>query len=105
MFLGFQTLCARWVPQILTDGVKAERVRVSRELLVYFEEEGERFLWWIVTGIETWVHRYDPENNSQSVEYCHEGSLAPEKFKTKVSARKVKLAEFWNSEGLCSLSS
>jgi len=29
--------------------MKAERVRVSRELLHCSEEEGEQFLWWIVS--------------------------------------------------------
>jgi len=72
----------------LTDGVKAERVKVSRELLGHFEEESERFLWWIVTVKETWIYHYDPENKSQSLEYCHEGSPTPEKFKTKLLLEK-----------------
>jgi len=84
----------------LTDDMKAERVRVSRELPGCFEEEGERFLWWIVTGDENWVHHYDPENKSQSMEYCHKGSAAPKKFKTKGSAGKVMLTVFQKSEGV-----
>ena len=31
--LGFRKFCVRWVPRILTDEMKAERVRISRELL------------------------------------------------------------------------
>ena len=34
----------------------------------------------MVIGDETWVHHCDPENKRQSVEYCHEGSLAQNKF-------------------------
>jgi len=41
------------------------RKRVSRELLGRFEEEGEGFLWWIVTGDETCVRHYDSENKQQ----------------------------------------
>jgi hypothetical protein len=78
--------------------MKAERVIVSREVLGRFEEEDEGFLQWIVTGDETWVHRYDPENKRQSMEHPHKGSPAPKKFKTKASAGKVMLAVFWNSE-------
>jgi len=47
--LWFWKVCDRWVPQKLTDEMKAERVRVSRELLHCSEEEGEQFLWWIVS--------------------------------------------------------
>jgi hypothetical protein len=42
--LGFQKGCARWVPQELTDEIKAGRVRVSRELLGHIEGEDEGFL-------------------------------------------------------------
>jgi hypothetical protein len=42
--------------------MKSKRVRYSRELLGRFEK-GEDFLK-IVTGDETWVHHYDPENKS-----------------------------------------
>ena len=50
-----------------------------------------------MTGNETWVYHYDPENKSLSVEYCYKGSPTPKKFKT---AGKVKLAIFWNTEGV-----
>jgi hypothetical protein len=43
---------------------------------------------------------YDPGKKRQSMEYCHEGSPAPNKFKTKASAEKVMLTVFWNSEGV-----
>jgi hypothetical protein len=33
--------------------MKAERFRISRELLGHFKEEGEGFLQWMVTGDET----------------------------------------------------
>jgi len=48
--------------------MKAERFRVSRELLGRFEEEGEGFLWCIVTGDEISVHHYDSENKRQYTE-------------------------------------
>ena len=36
----------------------------------------------IITGDETWVHRYDPENKRQSMEYRHKESPQPKIFKT-----------------------
>jgi len=52
------------VPRMLSDEMKAERVRISRELLKRFEIEGEDFLK-IITGDETWVHHYDPEKKKR----------------------------------------
>jgi len=78
--------------------MKAKRVCISRELLEHFEKEGENFLKKIITGDETWVHHYDPENKRQSMEYCHEESPRLKKFITQASAGKVMLTVFWNSE-------
>jgi len=96
--LGFRKFCARWVPRMLSDEMKAERVRISRELLERFEKEGEDFLKKIIIGDETYVHHYDPEKKRQSMEYRHEESPQPKKFKTQASPGKVMLTAFWNSE-------
>ena len=82
---------------MLSDEMKAERVRISREILEHFEKEGEDFLK-IIAGDETWVHHYDPENGRQSMEYRHKESPQPKKFKTQASAGKIMLIGFWNSE-------
>ena len=37
--LGFRKVCARWVPPMLSDEMKPERVRFSRELLERFEKK------------------------------------------------------------------
>ena len=66
--LGFRKVCARWVLCMLYDEMKAERVRISRELLERFEKEGEDYLKNIITDDETWAHYYDPENKRQSME-------------------------------------
>jgi len=52
---------------------------MKAELLANFEEEGEGFLQWIVTGEETWVHHCDPQNERQFVEYHHKGTPVPKK--------------------------
>jgi len=73
----------------LSDEMKAERVRISRELLERFEKEGEDFVK-IITGDETWVHHYDPENKRQSMEYHHKKSFPIHflfKWRQNVSAR------------------
>jgi len=87
---------------MLSNEIKAERVCISRELLEYFEKEGEDFLKKIITGDETWVHHYDPENKRQSMEYRHKESPQPKKFKTHASAGKVTLTVFLEFGMCCS---
>jgi len=52
----------------------------------------------IITVDESWVHHYDPENKSHSMEYRHKESPQQKKFKTQASAGKAMLTAFWNSE-------
>jgi len=92
--LGFQKACARWVPRVLSDEMKAERVRLSRELLERFEKDGEDFLMKIITDDEMWVHHRDPENKRQAIDYRHKESPQLKKFKTQASAGKVMLTVF-----------
>ena len=98
--LGYRKVSARWVPRMLTPQIKLQRVQISRELLVKFDEDGKDFLRQIVTGDESWVHHYDPESKQQSKEYRHKTSPSPKKFKVFSSARKVLLTIFWDSEGV-----
>ena len=88
------------VPRKLTDKVRAERLRVSREVRGHFEEEGLGFLQQLVIGDETWVHHYDPEYTRHSKEYRHKASPVPKKYKTKTSVGKITLTVFLHSEGV-----
>ena len=51
-------VAAKFVPRLLTDAQKENRVTVSRELfdLPNFDEN---FLKKVITGDETWVYGYD----------------------------------------------
>jgi hypothetical protein len=53
--LGYQKFCARWVPKMLTDFHKTQRMASALRLLQRCYDEGDEFLDKIVTGDETWV--------------------------------------------------
>ena len=84
----------------MTNKVKAERLRVSREVRGHFEEKGLGFLQQLVIVDETWVHHYDPEYTRHSIEYRHKASPVPKKYKTKTSVGKIKLTVFLHSDGV-----
>jgi len=52
----------------------------------------------IVTGDESWIHHFDPEEKRLSMQYRHTSSPRPKKFKTVLSAGKILLTVFWDSQ-------
>ena len=58
--LGMHRIAAKFVPRLLTDDQKRNRVDMSQELLDRANDD-DNFLKNIITGDETWVYRYDVE--------------------------------------------
>jgi hypothetical protein len=57
-------------------------------------EEGDQFLFNIITGDESWIHHFDPEEKRLSMQHRHTSSPRPKKFKTMPSAGKILLTVF-----------
>jgi len=58
-------------------------------------EEGDQFLFNIITGDESWIQHFDPEEKRLSMQYRHTSSPRAKKFKTKPPAGKILLTVFW----------
>ncbi len=52
--LGFSRICARWIPRLLTDEMKAERVRVCQ---LWIDACSAAPDW--LTADESWMYAYD----------------------------------------------
>ena len=50
---------ARWVPHLLTDKQKRQRVKVAKKLLQMFPKYDKKQFANVVTGDETWVHYFE----------------------------------------------
>ena len=98
--LGLSKLSARWVPKALRQDQMDRRADLSLCLLNRFETNEDEFLSKIVTGDETWIYLFDPENKIQSKEWLPKGSDGPKKFKADRSAKKLMATVFWDSEGI-----
>ena len=59
--LQYRKVCARWVPRMLTEDHKRQRVDSSRAFLQRFAAEQDNLLDSIVTGDETWAFHFTPE--------------------------------------------
>ena len=108
-FLRFQGLydivssrkvCARWVPKMLTEEHKKQRVACVLTFLMRYHKEGEGMLSHIVTGGEIWVSHITPASKQQSLHWKHTGSPKRNKFKQTFSTRKIMCAAFWERQGV-----
>jgi len=63
--LDMRKVCAKMVPQELTEEQKHRRVTISQVLL----ERQNDILGRVITGDETWVHQYEPETKRQSAQW------------------------------------
>ena len=69
---------AKFVPRLLTNDQKENRVEISQELLIN-ANDNENFLKNFITGDETWVYGYDVETKMQSSQWTGKGPPRPKK--------------------------
>jgi hypothetical protein len=96
--IGYTKVCSQRVPCMLMPENKLKCVESCEELLKHYCEEGDHFISNTVTGDESWIHHFHPEEKQESMEYRHASSPRPKKFKTVSSASKILLTVFWDSQ-------
>jgi hypothetical protein len=97
--LNMQCIAAKFVPCVLTEDQKGNRVNISQELLDRVSVD-ENFLKSIVTGDETWVYGYDVETKYQSSQWVGRGSSRPKKARMSRSNMKVMLLVSFDWQGI-----
>lgn len=59
--LDMKKVSARWVPRLLTEEQKRNRLTTSEQCSAVFKRNSKEFLRRFVTVNETWVHHYTPK--------------------------------------------
>jgi len=57
------------------------------KFLTRYEQEGDEFLDYILTGDETWVFHHTPESKQQPLQRHHTHSPRTNEFKTSISVK------------------
>ncbi|UYV80845.1 K02A2.6-like [Cordylochernes scorpioides] len=70
--LKFRKVCARWVPRLLSENHKQQRMEAARAFLEMHRRDGDQLFSRIVTGDESWVHHSTPETKRQSMNFKEE---------------------------------
>jgi len=71
--LGYRKVCARWVPKMLTEQHKKQRVAYVLKFLMGYHKEGDGMFSHIVTRDETWVFHITSESKQQSLRWQNTG--------------------------------
>jgi len=87
-------LSASWVPKCLNADQRHQRCQSSEKSLEFFRRDPDDFLSRLVTMDETWVYHFDPETKQKAMEWRHNGSPRPKKFRVQKSAGNVLVSIF-----------
>ena len=98
--LKVRKISARWVPHLLTDEQKRQRVNVAKKLLQMFPKYDKKQFANVVTGDETWVHYFEPVRKVSNKIWATKHSKRPIIAKRSLSTKKVLYAIFFSGEGV-----
>ena len=62
--LDMRKICAIWVPHLLTEEQKKQRLKCARELLKTYKGCSSRVILNLLTCDETWVHMIEPQRKA-----------------------------------------
>ena len=97
--LKVRKISARWVPHLLTDEQKRQRVKVAKKLLRMFPKYDKKQFANVVTGDETWVHYFEPVRKVSNKIWATKHKR-PIIAKRSLSTKKVLYAIFFSGEGV-----
>lgn len=97
--LKVRRIAARWIPHLLNEDQKRQRVSTARKLLKLYPKFSQRTFSNLVTGDETWVHYFQPTRKSSNKIWATKQASRPSVAKRILSVKKVMYAVFFNSRG------
>ena len=94
--LDLRKVCARWVPHLLTEEQKTQRLKCDREFLKTFKGCNCLVISNLLTGVENWVHMFEPQRRADNKQWKRKDRKRP---CIAVSSKKMLYAIFFNSSG------
>jgi histone-lysine N-methyltransferase SETMAR len=98
--LGLEKKSARWVPKLLSEEQKQERIRVCSDFITAEHHRSKAMLDAIVTMDETMVSYHTPETKKQSKQWIPRGQPGPLKARVHASRTKQMVMAFFDSRGM-----
>ncbi|CAH1971777.1 unnamed protein product [Acanthoscelides obtectus] len=84
-------LVSCWIPHLLTEEQKAARVNWCQKTLDRFNSGNSKNVYSIVSGDESWIYCYEPENKRQSAVWMFQGEEKPTKvIRSRSVSKKMR---------------
>ncbi len=97
--LKMRKLAAKFIPKLLTQEQKDNRVRLATMSLQLLEDD-PLFLSKIVTGDESWCFTYDPETKKASAQWVSKEGDCPVKPLRARTTKKLLVTAFFDQTGM-----
>ena len=97
--LDLRKVCARWIPHLLTEEQKTQRLKCARELLKTYKGCNRRVISNLLTGAETCVHMFEPQRRANNKQWKRKNKKRPCIAKRTISSKKMLYAIFFNASG------
>ena len=103
--LDLRKVCARWIPHLLTEEQKTQRLKCTRKLLKTFKGCNSRVISNLLTGDETCMHMFEPQRRADNKQWKRKDKKKKKKkkrpciAKRTISSKKMLYAIFFNSSG------
>ena len=75
--LDLRKVCARWVPHLLTEAHKTQRLKCARELLKTYKGCNSLVISNLLTGDETWVHMSESQRRADNKQWKRKDQKTP----------------------------
>ena len=90
-------VCARWVPHLLTEEQKTQRLKCARELLITYKSYNSRVISNLLTCDKTWVHMFEPQRRADNNQWKRKDTKRPCIAKRTISSKKMYAISFNSS--------
>ncbi|XP_026760939.1 histone-lysine N-methyltransferase SETMAR-like [Galleria mellonella] len=102
--LRVRKLCCRWIPHELTAEQKRARVEWCLQMLLQYDHGHYNAVYDIVTGDETWIYYFEPEEKQQSCVWVFENENRPTKVKQARNVGKKMITFFFSAtDPICTI--
>ena len=75
--LNLRKVCARWVPHLLTEEQKTQRLKCARKILKTYKGCNSWVISNLLTGDETWVHMFEPQRRADNKQWKQKDQKMP----------------------------
>jgi len=98
--LKVRRITARWIPHLLTEKEKQQRVSIAKKLLKMYPSYNSRTFADFCTGDETWVHFFEPRRKINNKIWTGKQARIPCIARRLQSVKKFMYAIFYSPQGV-----